>query len=45
MAGIEWQAIPIITAMYGIMDIEAFIARLMAIRDHQNKLAELERGH
>ena len=32
---IDWAALPVITEMLGIEDIEAFVNRLTAIRDWQ----------
>lgn len=37
MGGLDWQALPIVADMLGIKDLEAFIACLAAIRDHDRE--------
>jgi len=36
MEGIDWQAIPIVTELFGIKDVESFITQLLTIRKYQN---------
>lgn len=43
MGGIEWGALEVVAEMLGVTDIEVLIVQLCAIRDHQNRMAELER--
>lgn len=42
MGGIDWQALPVIAEIYGIEDIETFIAQLVAIRDWQRAQQETD---
>lgn len=42
MGGLDWQALPYVVEMLGIVDVEAYVYQLNALRDHQNKA--LERG-
>lgn len=35
MASIDWAGVPIVAAMLGIEDLEAFIRRLMTIKHHR----------
>ena len=37
---IDWDALPVIVEIYGISDIEVFIAKLDAIRDHNRMIQE-----
>jgi hypothetical protein len=41
---IDWAALPVIIELYGINDVEVFIAQLAAIRDHLRLKAELLNG-
>ena len=34
---LAWNAVPIMTEMFGIVDVELFIRSLVEIRDHQAK--------
>lgn len=39
MAGtIEWQALPLLAEMYGVIDVELLIVSLIALRDHQERV-------
>lgn len=40
---IDWAALPVVAEMFGIDNIEAFLARLLAVRDHVRALAQ--HGH
>lgn len=33
--GIEWQAVPLFAAFYGVQDIEGLIDRLLVIKSHR----------
>jgi len=35
MDGIDWQAMPYVVESYGITDVDCFISRLIAIREHK----------
>lgn len=35
MDGIDWGALPMVSELHGITDLETFIALLVAIRDYQ----------
>ena len=35
MGGIDWTALPLAVAMYGVQDVEALIERLMIIKTHK----------
>jgi len=37
MDGMEWQAIPIVAEILGVVDVEAFVTGLAAIRDFYNR--------
>lgn len=41
---IDWSAIPIIVDLYGIEDVEMFIAKLHAIREHKRLIQEQASG-
>jgi len=41
MRGIDWQALPILAAMYGVEDVELLIHQLLAIREHKQTMAQL----
>ena len=34
---VNWTALPVIAEMFGITDVECFLARLTALRDHQQR--------
>jgi hypothetical protein len=34
MGGLDWTALPMVADLFGITDLESFIAQLAAIRDH-----------
>lgn len=42
MGGLKWSALPVVAEMLGIDDIEAFIARLVTIRDWQRNNRETD---
>ena len=44
MGGIDWAALPIIIEIYGISDVEVFVAKLNAIRDHTRMVQEQKSG-
>lgn len=37
MGGLEWSAMDYICERFGIEDVDAFVAQLVAIRDHQEQ--------
>ena len=38
---IDWQALPILVGLYGIEDVETFVAELVAIREHLSAAARV----
>ena len=34
MGGLDWSALPLIAEYFGVVDVDEFICRLVAIRDH-----------
>ena len=42
MGGLKWSALPTVVEILGIVDVEAFIARLVAIRDWQRNNQETD---
>lgn len=41
---IDWTALPVIVEILGIQDVEFFIRRLMAIREHLNLKRAMTNG-
>lgn len=41
---IDWTALPIIVDLYGVEDVETFIAKLVAIREHLTMKDKLLNG-
>lgn len=37
---INWNALPVLVDVYGIADMEMFLAELVAIRDHFRRLKD-----
>lgn len=35
---INWQALPILCEVYGVMDVDIFIHQLVALRNHQQSM-------
>lgn len=42
MGGLDWQALPVVAEMFGVDDIESFLARLVAIRDWHRAQSETD---
>ena len=38
---IDWSAIPILVELYGIEDVETFLAQLEAIKEHKRLISEV----
>ncbi|MBK8916490.1 MAG: hypothetical protein IPM64_18135 [Phycisphaerales bacterium] len=36
---VNWIALPVIAEMFGVVDVECFLARLIALRDHMQRQA------
>ena len=34
MRGLEWEALPVIVEMLGVVDVDAFVRALIQIREH-----------
>ncbi len=45
MRGLDWAALPVIVEILGIVDVEQYVAKLIALRDWQtDNPAETYRG-
>lgn len=44
MGGIEWAALPYIVERFGIDDVDAFVSRLIAIREHMDNKQQATYG-
>lgn len=44
MKGIDWQALPLIAEMLGVVELESFITQLITIRNYQDAKEKAENG-